>query len=302
MRENGETYTGSIWIQLQVDPPPTDNTYSKSSASVLVAVVDADGKPVDSVTKGSEYWLEVQATDVRQSPQGIFAAFVDVIFKPSELTVVGSIESIGQFETAKLGTVGSGTITEFGGFSSNVSPSQTTKSRVARVRVRAEVDGLLDLNAIPSTNRLADTLLYGESLPLAPWNVTVTASPTPLPTRALGGTTSRLTGDINGDGERSPLDAFLVVQFLNRQSANLREGAAIRALASVDMSMDLSGDGEISPLDAFMVVNGIVADQAAMVASGESVASSNDVELISLLAQDISDIDSIAAKRRRSMN
>ena len=66
--------------------------------------------------------------------------------------------------------------------------------------------------------------------------------------------------------------------------------------------MDVSGDGEISPLDAFMVVNGIVADQAAMVASGESVASSNDVDLISLLAQDISDIDSIAAKRRRSMN
>ena len=48
MRENGETYTGSIWIQLQMAPPPADNTYSKSSASVLVAVVDADGKPVDS--------------------------------------------------------------------------------------------------------------------------------------------------------------------------------------------------------------------------------------------------------------
>ena len=255
------------------------------------------------VTKGSEYWLEVQATDVRQNPQGIFAAFVDVIFQPSELTVIGSIETLGQFETAKLGTVGSGTITEFGGFSANVSPSLTAKSRVARIRVRAEVDGLLDLNAIPTQNRLGDTLLYGEALPLAPWNVTVTASPTPSPIRAIGGTTSRLTGDIDGDGERSPLDAFLVVQFLNRQSARLRAGVATIAALTAEMTMmDVSGDGEISPLDAFMVVNGIVADQAAMVASGESMASSNDADLISILALDISDIDSIAAKRRRSMS
>jgi hypothetical protein len=53
-----------------------------------------------------------------------------------------------------------------------------------------------------------------------------------------------LVGDANFDGALSPLDALLVINYLNDQSGST-DGAGY----------DIDGDGSVSPIDALMIVN-----------------------------------------------
>jgi hypothetical protein len=55
--------------------------------------------------------------------------------------------------------------------------------------------------------------------------------------------------DTNRDGLVTPLDALLVINALNRISANVSQ----RDLAIAQM--DVNGDGYLSPLDALLVIN-----------------------------------------------
>ena len=58
--------------------------------------------------------------------------------------------------------------------------------------------------------------------------------------------------DVNLDGENSPLDVLLVVNFLNTRPSDQRP---IGDGESLDLRLDVSGDGWISPLDVLMLIN-----------------------------------------------
>lgn len=55
--------------------------------------------------------------------------------------------------------------------------------------------------------------------------------------------------DVNRDGAVTPLDALLVVNFLNNQSGS--------GEAEVPFNLDVEGNGRVEPLDALMIINGI---------------------------------------------
>ena len=57
---------------------------------------------------------------------------------------------------------------------------------------------------------------------------------------------------MNLDGENSPLDVLLVVNFLNTRPSDQRP---IGDGESLDLRLDVSGDGWISPLDVLMLIN-----------------------------------------------
>jgi hypothetical protein len=110
-----------------------------------------------------------------------------------------------------------------------------------------------------------------------------------------------IEGDISGDGELSPIDALLLVQYLNRQGERIVAGETLEALPGSNSMMDISGDGEISPIDALLLVGRLNAS-AALLASGEapddtSVATDN--ALLSLFASNYGDEEEIVRTRKR---
>jgi len=58
------------------------------------------------------------------------------------------------------------------------------------------------------------------------------------------GVTPFNSSDVNGDGNVTPIDALLVINYLNRHA--VEEG---------DMALDTNGDDSITPLDALLVIN-----------------------------------------------
>ena len=60
--------------------------------------------------------------------------------------------------------------------------------------------------------------------------------------------------DVNGDGFNSPIDALLIVNFLNSTSDQREVGAP---QINVPTLADVNGDGIISPLDVLLVVNAL---------------------------------------------
>lgn len=101
------------------------------------------------------------------------------------------------------------------------------------------------------------------------------ATPTVEPVSVVGLRVTNPTNayDVDGNGLVTPLDALLVVNYLNRNGGGyLAEGLSIEASGiqrNLGAMVDVNGDGMVSPLDALRVVNHLNRDGAAGVLSGE---------------------------------
>ena len=124
--------------------------------------------------------------------------------------------------------------------------------------------------------------------------------------------------DINGDGETSPIDALLIINYLNDQSVRIKAGETIAAMSESNSAMDTSKDGEISPIDVLLIINALNANaqnvnaqnaNAALQASGEAAAElssnsvseetqANDVAIMAVLAATNLDEDLRRQSRR----
>lgn len=90
--------------------------------------------------------------------------------------------------------------------------------------------------------------------------------------------------DVNADGELSPLDVLLVINYLNAPTESNRDGDG----ESSGNRLDVNGDGWISPLDVLILVNHLNGESAGE-GEGEGVgeASPSDTESITATALDL---------------
>ena len=65
--------------------------------------------------------------------------------------------------------------------------------------------------------------------------------------------------DVNGDGQLTPIDVLLVINYLNGVGAH-------------ESTLDVTGDGQVSPIDALLVINSLNSEA---VAEGEAMAEIN---------------------------
>ena len=99
---------------------------------------------------------------------------------------------------------------------------------------------------------------------------------------------SQLAYDVNNDGVVSPLDALLIINFLESVGPTTTIDDEARAL---DLFLDVGGDGNIAPIDVLLVVNRLERqNQVAGLAEGESDLS-NDAAFEELFSRDESGLD-----------
>jgi cyclophilin family peptidyl-prolyl cis-trans isomerase len=115
-------------------------------AQFSIQFTDLNGAPITEIQKGQDFYLVGRVRDMRDTPNGIEAAFFDVAFDGSFATAVGQVEHGEVFNQDVSGTTSSGLIDEAGGRTTSTAlAGQTTQ--LFRVKMRAVKVGAANFTA-----------------------------------------------------------------------------------------------------------------------------------------------------------
>ena len=238
----GESDSASVGIEVQ--PATTESTSKKVRFHLRTA--NAAGEPIDSVSLGNEFFLQVFSEDVSESGQGLRAAYVDVRYNAQRATTTGSGQHESNFSTAKsadLSTIG--VLGEAGGTAT--AELGTGEHLVLSVSLKALQIGELALDAEPAS---LSVLTFGSNEPISVAELDLQGTSI----QVTGPTNTQDARDVNNDGIVSPIDALILFNEINSRGAR-------SLLVPIPLSelptglVDVNGDGYITPLDPLLVIN-----------------------------------------------
>jgi cyclophilin family peptidyl-prolyl cis-trans isomerase len=134
-------------------------------AGFRLELVSEQGTPLTSIAVGQTFLVNVFVQDQRTSveAEGVFGAYVDLLYDPSMLQVVGNspISLQTPYLSRPQGTVNTpGIVDEMGAFSSQIAPLGPEERLLARVQMRALRSGAAVLAADPADISGNTILLY----------------------------------------------------------------------------------------------------------------------------------------------
>ncbi|MCA9196217.1 MAG: S8 family serine peptidase [Planctomycetales bacterium] len=236
--------TASATVHIDVTPVQKHVQY-------VLEVTDGAGQRLTHVQPSDNFTLNVYVQDIRSNPRGLFAAYVDVTYDSQLAVATGPLQHAALFGNVVSGsTNGNGVLDEVGG-TNGVQPQGSELTRLVSIPMRATSAGMLRFG----TNAADDlpthqTLVFGSNSPVDSANIAFGA----FDLRIASLTNSQNPGDVNGDGEVTPLDALLVINELN--GAGSRQLARDIDLALLPAAMvDVNGDQYLSPIDALSIIN-----------------------------------------------
>ena len=258
--------------------------------SITLNVVDGTGRPITgnipvNTRFGVQFVVDDLRTALQASPQGVFAAFADILYnaglvRPSNtiLTdafnfdvvfsdIFGSLNSsTGQVSGAFGISDTPGIIDEFGSIVAVNDPNFLPPGAVAGDPVLlatlyfdAIAPGRVDFKTSPpDVSPQRDSLFFTPDSPI-PLNL-IRFGATSI---TIGGSAASpegevrqnglLPADVNDDGRVTPIDALLIINEISQRRRAEGETAAQR----FSKFADVSGDGRITPLDALQVISSI---------------------------------------------
>ncbi len=131
---------------------------------ITLVLVDADENPLTSLGVGQDFFLQIFVQDVSNDPQGVFSAYLDVLFDALKAEATGPIVFGSNYQLFQSGTTSTaGLINEVGAVGPLTTPTGSGVTELARIPMRAKQAGLLTFTADPADD-LANhiTALYGE--------------------------------------------------------------------------------------------------------------------------------------------
>jgi cyclophilin family peptidyl-prolyl cis-trans isomerase len=156
-----------------------DVTAIDQDVRLRLATADLSGAPISTLSIGEEFLVQVFVQDIRQNPKGVFAAYLDVTYDPSRVSVVGENIVYGDpYENGKSGVLSvPGLIDEAGAFAGFTQTGSAEKFLLS-VRMKADQAGQVQFVGNPADGVGHQILVYGSDLPID-WDA-VTISPTTL--------------------------------------------------------------------------------------------------------------------------
>ncbi len=216
----------------------------------ILRTFDTAGNEVTAIDPGDTFELRVFTQDISGQDQGVFSAYLDVAFNVGLATPTGTIVHSSTYPSGTSGTIATGLIDEVGGVD-GTSPLGGAEFEVFRLQFTAgSGDGLLTFNSNAADDQILHPVLqFGDSANTLIEQVVYGSTSIAIGSVApLSGSNSTISNpinpyDVNGDTQVSPLDALLVINYIN----GINDGTGIY--------YDVNDDGIGSPLDALLVVN-----------------------------------------------
>lgn len=250
-------HTRIVTGQLYASPTYAEPTYSTDRGSVQGQFEDDDGNAVTELAAGDEVWVTISASDSRDMPSGVFAAYVDVTFVSQNFTVL-DIEYLGPYVNGKSGTVSATGIKSLGAFGGSTLPGEG-KSDIARFKIRVNDSQPVTLTFKQTADEIGhEFLVYGSSKALDPANISSSMLSSQMQTLRTVVTAGNQQQDVNADGVITALDVLQVVNYINARNSASSETLAVSVATSSSRNvLDITGDGVVSAADVLQIVNSL---------------------------------------------
>lgn len=222
---------------------------------VRVEAVDGTGQAITTVEAGDEFFLNVYARDLRDRPEGVYSAYVDVMFFNRLVSAGGEISFGDDYQNGQSGSMElPGLVDELGAFASFDAVGDR-EALLASIPFSAHRPGLASFVLTPADKIGSEVLLFGHSEVVPPARVAYTGTQIEV---VRGWSNAVKRSDVNGDGGTTSLDVLALVQDLNQRGSRhlgQLEHASGEAPEAAHYYPDVNRDGNLSTLDALIVIS-----------------------------------------------
>ncbi len=171
--------------------------------ALSLEAVDLDGKVLNKLIVDQPFELRIVAEDLREEPEGIFAAYMDVSFPSDLVEASGDFRPQEPFINMPRGTIGDGVLDEVGSFSDSLVPLGGGRAIIGSYRFVATKPGSVQFTTDPADNLpFHDVLVYGRNVEVGTGQVTYGILQ--IDSRSLLGTTLTLVAEAEAS---EPLEA-----------------------------------------------------------------------------------------------
>lgn len=219
--------------------------------------------PIDSITPGGEFSLNVYAQDLRADGMGVFAAYLDVLYDSNLASVAGNVtfgDSYPAGQVPSTGTVDGnpGEFDEFGAFAGQSNDLGNAELLLYSVPMQAGgSNGQLTFSSNPADILPLHEVLLGDIAQPIPSNrieyTSTTLTIQSATANAFTNPDNRF--DVDNNGFVTPRDALVLINDINSLGARSLESSA--AAVSSGYFLDVSNDGNLSAIDVLQVINEI---------------------------------------------
>ncbi len=220
---------------------------------------------ITEVTVGDQFYMVVTVQDIRTTvdpaDMGAFSAFLDVLYDRGLVSPVidpiapegVAIEYSADYPNVTSGNEGNsntpGLLNEFGSFTSSFAPLGPNPLEVFRITFQANAAGIAQFLGDPADLSPLHDVLFAEPPITADYTqINYAVSDLTIFDPAGGGGEGE-GPDVNGDGYVSPVDALLVIHFLNNGTSSFNNGSG-----ASNLRLDVNRDSYVSPVDALLVI------------------------------------------------
>ncbi len=132
-----------------------------------LAVTDLDGSSIDAIAAGESFLLKVYVEDIRGDAEGVFAAYVDVLYDQALVQLDGSLSYGSDFPNVRLGSIDTVGLIDEAGAVAGTDPLGSGEYLLWSIQLVAQSGGIADFSANPADDSpLHDSLLNGLDDPL----------------------------------------------------------------------------------------------------------------------------------------
>ena len=237
---------------------------SQFLAAIELEAVDMNGNllPNGQVVEGQEFQLVVKTDDRRSPPDashGLFSAYADISFDPSIVSPLTSTTHSSGFDVtfdadypeARNIAFNLGEIDEVGAAGGiGATPLGPDPEELVRITFTADDLGQVTFSANPADDQsLHQTTLQLPNQALSNAQIAFGATTVTVVSQATDFTNALEPLDVNNDGGVSPLDALIIINYLNQH------GIGTPIETDPRQFWDTNGDGIVSALDVLRVIN-----------------------------------------------
>jgi hypothetical protein len=233
---------------------PVTGQPPEPEVQLRLEAVDASGQPVEVVEVGDSFELRVYVQDLRAEPQGVTAAYADVLFRDRLVSLAGSIAFGPDYSSETSGDVSSpGLVDELGG-RAEAAAADGQEHLVATIPFTASRPGIVRFVLNPADDANHVVWVAGDEEAVSEEAIQY------LGTRiAIAGWQNvEWPCDVNDDGDTTPVDALHIINDINlygvRRLEHLAAQATELAAAAHDF-LDVNGDGVLSANDVLVIIN-----------------------------------------------
>lgn len=150
--------------------PNTITVSDVALGAIELDLTDLNGNVITSASVGQSFKVQVYVNDLREAAQGVFSAFLDLIYNSTLIELDGTnpiTRGTVYTNTATGDTTTAGLVNELGGVSNTTAPLGGGRKLLAEVRLKTKAVGTATFTAENADGTGAEFLVYGSNIPVA---------------------------------------------------------------------------------------------------------------------------------------